>query len=236
MARLSSTGIPGGLFSPPALVQPAQDAAALLAAANAEHEAGQRAERAGLEHYRKAGEALLKAKAAAGHGKWLPLLKDRSSISNQRASEYMRLSAGWDKLPPGGSFGLKEALRIIDGRPAAQDRDEGEETLDDLAKQIREAHDLITMSAMRSLKSQHELGRLLSELFRRDEAAARAFLAEQVRSEPDARWLARWAERHGEGWEPTLRDAEKYIDGELDALLRRAGIDPDADDEGDDRA
>jgi hypothetical protein len=106
------------LFNPPALVRPAEDLASLLAAAKAEHEAGEQATRKGLEHYRKAGEVLSKAKSAAGHGNWLPALK-RTGIPQQRASEYMRLATGWDKLPPGGSFGLKEALALIEAASAA---------------------------------------------------------------------------------------------------------------------
>jgi hypothetical protein len=104
-----------GPLDPPGIVRQTDDLAGLFAAANAEHEAGQRAERATLEHYRKAGEALLRAKAAAGHGNWLQVLKEQARFSSQRASEYMRLAAGWDKLPPGGSFALKEALRLISG-------------------------------------------------------------------------------------------------------------------------
>jgi hypothetical protein len=122
------------LFDPPAIVRTAEDLAGFLATANAEHEAGQRAELASLEHYRKAGEALLKAKAAAGHGKWLGALK-RTTIPQQRASEYMRLAAGWDKLPPGGSFALKEALRVI----AGQDHDDNGAVL---AKAINTSYEL----------------------------------------------------------------------------------------------
>jgi hypothetical protein len=46
------------LFDPPAIVRPAQDLAALLATAKAEHLEGMRTERASLEHYRRAGLAL----------------------------------------------------------------------------------------------------------------------------------------------------------------------------------
>jgi hypothetical protein len=95
-----------------AVVRPAEDLAELMAVAQAEHEAGQRGEQMTLEHYRKAGEALVRAKAAAGHGRWLPAL-EKTGIPQQRASEYMRLAEGWGKLPPGGTFTLKEALRLI---------------------------------------------------------------------------------------------------------------------------
>jgi hypothetical protein len=81
--------------------------------ANAEHEAGQQAQRQSLEHYRKAGEALIRAKTAAGHGNWLKTLKEQAQFSQQRASEYMRLAAGWGNLPHGGSLTLKAALGLI---------------------------------------------------------------------------------------------------------------------------
>lgn len=104
-------------FNQPAEVRPAEDLAALAAAINAAHEAGEGATRQGLEHFRAAGEALIRAKAECGHGNWLPWLEASVSFSNQRASEYMRLAAGWGKLPPGGNFGLKEALAVIGTDP-----------------------------------------------------------------------------------------------------------------------
>jgi hypothetical protein len=114
---------------PAAAVRPAEDLTELLAEAVAEHDAAERCGRESLEHYRLAGLAFKKAKAAAGHGKWLTALK-RTGVSSQRASECMRLADGWDKLPPDGNFGLKGALALIAGDepaecPAAADEDEG---------------------------------------------------------------------------------------------------------------
>jgi hypothetical protein len=99
---------------PAAEVRPAEDLTELLAEAVAEHDEGERWGRESLEHYRLAGLAFKKAKAAAGHGKWLAALK-RTGVSSQRASECMRLADGWEKLPPGGNFGLKGALALIAG-------------------------------------------------------------------------------------------------------------------------
>src|SRR5205807_2439251 len=50
-----------------------------------------------------------------GHGRWLKVLREQTRLSTQRASEYMRLAEGWDKLPPGGTFALKEALALLVG-------------------------------------------------------------------------------------------------------------------------
>jgi hypothetical protein len=125
-----------------AIVRQTDDLDAYLETARREHEAGDQCYRDGLERYRRAGEALLKAKAAAGHGNWLEKLA-KTGIPTQRASEYMRLAAGWHKLlaagygkfPPGGNFTLtlKEALAIIDAwKPDAKgpgpesDQDQGQ--------------------------------------------------------------------------------------------------------------
>jgi hypothetical protein len=44
--------------------------ATLAAGINAAHEAGEQTTWKGLEHFRKAGEALMKAKKQCGQGKW----------------------------------------------------------------------------------------------------------------------------------------------------------------------
>jgi hypothetical protein len=124
-------------LEPPAIVRQAEDLGGWLAVAAAEHQAGVEAERAGLEHYRKAGAALARAKAAAGHGSWLPALK-RTGIPQQRASEYMRLAAGWDKLPPGGSFTLKEALAALAG-PREEDFSGGHRPAGEWPEEARHA-------------------------------------------------------------------------------------------------
>lgn len=76
--------------------------------------------RKSLEHYRSAGKRLAKVrdeckqKEHPYYRKWLEWLEE-NGIDQQRVSECTRLHEGWDKLPLGGSFGLKEALRIIKG-------------------------------------------------------------------------------------------------------------------------
>jgi hypothetical protein len=101
------------LLNPPAIVRPAEDLATLAAQINREHAAGEEAARRGLEHFRRAGEALLKAKEKCGHGKWLPWLKANVKVSQQTASAYMRLAEGWGKLPAAGNFTLRDALKVI---------------------------------------------------------------------------------------------------------------------------
>jgi hypothetical protein len=130
------------IFSPPAAVRPAA-VDALLAEAQAEHDAGRRAEQVGLEHYRRAGEALLKAKEAAGHGNWLAVLS-RCKIPQQRASEYMRLAQGWGELPPGGSFTLKGALSALASKREGGDYPErGEWSEEVMSPEGEELHRLM---------------------------------------------------------------------------------------------
>jgi hypothetical protein len=223
-------------IDPPAAVRPLEDLAELLAAAKGEHEAGLTAERASLEHYRKAGQALLRAKAAAGHGRWLPALA-KTSIPQQRASEYMRLAAGWDKLPPGGSFGLKEALGLIEGEHTTGDG----ESLDELARRVNDAHDrccaahdLCCARWAITLRHFHRLGLLIRDA--RSDLNDQDF-AELLRlagvDEVDARDAMRAAGRRGDNWEPALKDGEEVFDRYVRYLLRQARIDPEADNDED---
>src|SRR4051794_37177312 len=78
--------------SPPAIVRPATDLAALAAEINSQHAAGEEASRKGLSHYRAAGKALLKAKAACSHGKWLTWLKQNVRFGQRQAYRYMELA------------------------------------------------------------------------------------------------------------------------------------------------
>jgi len=74
--------------------------------------AGDDAVAKGLEHYKIAGDALIKAKELCAHGEWMSWL-EANGIKQQRASECMRLADGWAKVPPGGSFTLKVALKAL---------------------------------------------------------------------------------------------------------------------------
>src|SRR5690349_20603178 len=100
-------------ITPTAIVRAAEDLATLAHQANAEHRAGEGVTRKGLEHFRRAGEALLEAKAQCGHGRWLSWLKDNVQFSRPTAWKYMRLAKAWDegKLEP--SYNLTDALRVL---------------------------------------------------------------------------------------------------------------------------
>jgi hypothetical protein len=105
------------LFTPPAIVRPAADLAALAREINTEHEAIESAAISALEHARRAGEKLLEARAKCPHGTWLSWLKTHVRFSRQSADGYMRVAKEFDKLPTVGNLGLREALAILSTKP-----------------------------------------------------------------------------------------------------------------------
>jgi hypothetical protein len=103
------------IHNPAPIVRAAEDRATHAALANRSHREGERLMAKGLVHFCTAGQALLRAKEQCAHGEWQAWLKANVHFSQQRASEYMRLAVGWSRLPPGGTFGLKEALAKLAG-------------------------------------------------------------------------------------------------------------------------
>jgi hypothetical protein len=85
-------------FNPPAIVKPANVFAELAVEINAEHRHVETALRAGLEHARRAGELLLKAKQQCRHGEWLPWLKTNVKFSGRTARAFMSIASRWDEL------------------------------------------------------------------------------------------------------------------------------------------
>jgi hypothetical protein len=79
-------------LNPAPLVRAVEDLATLAAAINRAHAEGERLTHKGLEHFHRAGEALLQAKAQCGHGKWLKWLKENIRFSERQAQNYMRLA------------------------------------------------------------------------------------------------------------------------------------------------
>lgn len=115
------------LCSPvPGITRPADSLAELAAAANSAHEAGEQAVRKGLEHFRVAGDALLKAKAACGHGKWLPWLQQNVKFSGRTARHYMQVAKDWGKLATVANLGLRDALRLLAAEDAGEPVEEAE--------------------------------------------------------------------------------------------------------------
>jgi hypothetical protein len=75
---------------------PAEDLGELAAQINAEHEAGEKFTRKGLEQYRAAGEALIKAREQCGSRKFKPWLEANVKFTRQTAYAYIRVAENWD--------------------------------------------------------------------------------------------------------------------------------------------
>jgi hypothetical protein len=99
------------LFDPPGIVRTADSLAELASAINAAHFAGETACRKGLEHFKKAGEALLKAKEQCGHGKFKAWVEENIQTSYRTAANYMRVAREWDKCATAAH--LRDALRLL---------------------------------------------------------------------------------------------------------------------------
>jgi hypothetical protein len=95
----------------PAEVRPAADLAALAAAANREHAAALTAVRQGLEHARRAGEALFEARELCPHGTWLPWLAANVNYSQRTVYNYINVYEHWQEVATLAS--LDEALLAL---------------------------------------------------------------------------------------------------------------------------
>ena len=80
---------------------PASDLASLAEQINLEHVAVGQSLTEGLEHARRAGELLLKAKALVSHGDWLPWLAANCTASERSAQGYMRIARRYSELAEG---------------------------------------------------------------------------------------------------------------------------------------
>jgi hypothetical protein len=107
------------LLNPPAVVRPVDDLAALAAEINAAHVAGEGATRKGLEHFRQAGEALLRAKAACGGRKFKPWLEANVRFGRTTAYGYMRLAENWSICSTAEH--MREAMQLLVEAPALEE-------------------------------------------------------------------------------------------------------------------
>lgn len=106
---------------------PAPSLPDLAARINERHQAASTAARSAVLCAREAGELLLQAKAAVGHGNWLAWLREHTEVSERTAQVYMRLARHLDQLGPEKSAAvadltLRDALAAITrdtGRVAA---------------------------------------------------------------------------------------------------------------------
>ena len=71
-----------------------------------------------VEHALTAGDALIQAKAKAGHGNWLRYLKEQCDLSEDKAERYMRVARDRDVVEANSAhvrnLSLAQVLRLID--------------------------------------------------------------------------------------------------------------------------
>ena len=89
---------------------------------NQAHAECEHAMRGGLGHAYRAGELLVKAKAACAHGEWLPWLEENFEGSQPTASRYMMIAKRWEELPNHSrmnSLPVNKALAALSNQSAA---------------------------------------------------------------------------------------------------------------------
>ena len=118
---------------------------ALAAEIEAAHQAAYGAARTALEHAAECGRLLLEAKAAVGHGGWLPWLEANTSVSARQSQKYMRLAANWSEIE--GKCGRSSHLTLtaavaLLAEPKGEPRDEPDEELVPMSVYIAAARPL----------------------------------------------------------------------------------------------
>ncbi len=92
-----------------------QELLSLAETAVKHHTAGTAALTTGLEHYKAAGDALLKAKKIVGHGNFKDWLEKSVKISRETVTLYIRLAKNWDasKMVTVTNMTLRGALAAL---------------------------------------------------------------------------------------------------------------------------
>ena len=99
--------------SPIAIVSEHVDLATLAATINVEHAtAGQHLGKA-LEHARRAGDALLKAKDSLPHGRFGSWMKSHCQFSERTARNYMLVARNWQAIESTDVESVRDAVRML---------------------------------------------------------------------------------------------------------------------------
>lgn len=99
--------------SPIAIVSEHVDLTTLAATINVEHAtAGQHLSKA-LEHARRAGDALLRAKDSLPHGRFIPWLKSHFQFSERTARNYMLVARNWQAIESTDAGSVRDAVRML---------------------------------------------------------------------------------------------------------------------------
>src|SRR6266542_6393073 len=112
----------------PGIVRPAEDLAECGRQARVEMTSEEAAVRESVEHARRAGEWLKKAwRVVAPQQRWNKWLEEQG-ISQQRASERIRIYDSWSRVPPEfGSNGVAGVLNWLAANPEPSDPEEDED-------------------------------------------------------------------------------------------------------------
>jgi hypothetical protein len=83
---------------------------------NAAHRACTADLMSGLNHARRCGQLLLKAKASVKHGEWLSWIQDNCQFSERTAQYYLRVVKNWEAIektePAGSVLSFRKARQI----------------------------------------------------------------------------------------------------------------------------
>lgn len=92
---------------------------------NKESAAVEQSLKAGLDHARRAGDLLMRAKAQLAHGEWLPWLAANCTLSARTAQAYMRIARNWTELSKYATVAdltFRDGLKLL-GEPEQQLKD-----------------------------------------------------------------------------------------------------------------
>lgn len=89
---------------------------ALAGTANEEYHLAAYAARSALEHARRSGDALLRAKELLGHGKFLPWVREHFESSDRTARAFMQIASNWQRVANSEATSLRGALALLQPR------------------------------------------------------------------------------------------------------------------------
>jgi hypothetical protein len=96
---------------------PGKPSSALAAQIKKQHGLVLQAFREGLDHARKAGELLLKAKEQCSHGEWTPWIEGNCGFNIRTAQQYMQIAEGWDEIRAKAKhvshLPMRDALKLL---------------------------------------------------------------------------------------------------------------------------
>ena len=108
---------PTGKQAAKSVLVPTKPAPALAAQIKKQHGLVLRAFREGLDHARKAGELLLKAKEQCAHGDWTPWIETNCGFNVRTAQQYMQIAEGWDEIRAKAKhvshLPMRDALKLL---------------------------------------------------------------------------------------------------------------------------